>query len=44
MGALMKRAMTECGGRGGGNRDIAQGGVPDPVKVQLLIDSLARQL
>jgi alanyl-tRNA synthetase len=44
MGALMKRAMTECGGRGGGNRDIAQGGVPDPAKVQSLIDLLARVL
>ncbi len=44
MGALMKRAMSECGGRGGGNCDIAQGGVPDPAKVQLLVDSLAREL
>lgn len=43
MGALMKRAMSECGGRGGGNRDIAQGGVP-PAQVQSLIDSAAHEL
>jgi len=28
MGALMKEAMAALGGRGGGSRDLAQGGVP----------------
>jgi alanyl-tRNA synthetase len=28
MGALMKEAMTRLGGRGGGSKDLAQGGVP----------------
>jgi alanyl-tRNA synthetase len=28
MGALMRQAMTAAGGRGGGTRDMAQGGVP----------------
>ncbi|MGC1450556.1 MAG: DHHA1 domain-containing protein [Candidatus Sulfotelmatobacter sp.] len=29
MGALMKEAMTKFGGRGGGSKDMAQGGVPE---------------
>ncbi len=29
MGALMKRAVEQLGTRGGGNRDMAQGGAPD---------------
>ncbi|MDT8068205.1 MAG: DHHA1 domain-containing protein [Terriglobia bacterium] len=34
MGALMKEAMTKLGGRGGGNKDLAQGGVPDLSKLE----------
>ncbi|HEX8924386.1 MAG TPA: alanyl-tRNA editing protein [Terriglobales bacterium] len=33
MGALMKDAMTRLGSRGGGGRDLAQGGVPDSSKL-----------
>ncbi len=29
MGALMKQAVQTLGTRGGGNRDMAQGGAPD---------------
>jgi alanyl-tRNA synthetase len=29
MGALMKETMTKLGGRGGGGKDMAQGGVPN---------------
>jgi alanyl-tRNA synthetase len=29
MGALMKETMSKLGGRGGGSKDMAQGGVPD---------------
>jgi alanyl-tRNA synthetase len=30
MGALMKQTTFRLGTRGGGNRDMAQGGAPDP--------------
>jgi alanyl-tRNA synthetase len=33
MGALMKETMTRLGSRGGGSRDMAQGGVPDAAKL-----------
>ncbi len=33
MGALMKETMSGFGGRGGGSKDMAQGGVPDPEKL-----------
>jgi alanyl-tRNA synthetase len=34
MGSLMKEAMAELGGRGGGNKDMAQGGLADAGKLQ----------
>jgi alanyl-tRNA synthetase len=34
MGSLMKEAMARLGGRGGGNKDMAQGGVADAGKLQ----------
>lgn len=34
MGALMKEAIAKLGGRGGGNKDLAQGGVPDAAKLE----------
>ena len=37
MGALMKETMVKLGGRGGGTRDMAQGGLPNPESVQLAI-------
>jgi alanyl-tRNA synthetase len=30
MGALMKQTMATLGGRGGGSKDMAQGGIPNP--------------
>ena len=32
MGALMKQAVQTLGTRGGGNRDMAQGGAPDAAR------------
>jgi alanyl-tRNA synthetase len=44
MGQLMKDAMSELGGRGGGTADLAQGGIP-PGKVNLAqIENLLRDL
>jgi alanyl-tRNA synthetase len=34
MGALMKETLSKLGGRGGGSKDMAQGGVPNPEAVQ----------
>jgi alanyl-tRNA synthetase len=40
MGALMKEAVQKLGTRGGGNRDLAQGGAPDAASAeQALLDS-----
>ena len=33
MGALMKKIMAKFSGRGGGSKDMAQGGLPDPAAV-----------
>lgn len=44
MGGLMKDAMTALGGRGGGSRDLAQGGVPDPAKLHSAVDSAAAKI
>ena len=38
MGALMKEVMSKFGGRGGGNRDLAQGGLPNPDVVASALD------
>ena len=34
MGALMKQTVEQLGSRGGGNRDMAQGGAPDPTSAE----------
>jgi alanyl-tRNA synthetase len=39
-GKLLKAALAEAGGRGGGNARIAQGSVPDAA----LLDALAAKL
>jgi alanyl-tRNA synthetase len=44
MGALMKEAMTSLGGRGGGNRELAQGGAPAGTNVGGIIDEIAGKL
>jgi len=38
MGALMKQVMNALGGRGGGNRDMAQGGAPDASRLAEAIE------
>ncbi len=44
MGALMKQIMAANGGRGGGSKDMAQGGVPNAEAVQKALDSAAASL
>ena len=38
MGAVMKEAMTKLGARGGGNKDMAQGGVPEAGELQSAVE------
>jgi alanyl-tRNA synthetase len=44
MGALMKQAVTELGGRGGGGRDFAQGGADDGANIAKVLAKLASEL
>jgi alanyl-tRNA synthetase len=48
MGQLMKDAMAQLGGRGGGSADMAQGGLPagvaDSSTLQSLLQETARKL
>lgn len=47
MGQLMKQVMTKLGGRGGGNADLAQGGVPatsDRAGIEALLHETASAL
>jgi alanyl-tRNA synthetase len=44
MGALMKQAMAELGGRGGGTKDMAQGGAPDASKINDAMEHAAKSL
>jgi alanyl-tRNA synthetase len=39
MGALMKDAMAKLGGRGGGSKDLAQGGMPNAEGLEAALDS-----
>jgi alanyl-tRNA synthetase len=41
MGALLKQVLSSVGGRGGGSRDFAQGGVPAGVYVEQLLREAA---
>jgi len=41
MGALLKQVLSSVGGRGGGSRDFAQGGVPPGCDVQQLLRQAA---
>ena len=41
MGALMKEAMQKLGTRGGGNRDMAQGGAPDVARAEQAVREAA---
>ena len=44
MGALMKDAMTKLGGRGGGSKDMAQGGIPNAAGIDETLTSIAATL
>jgi len=44
MGALMKEATQKLGTRGGGNRDMAQGGAPDASSAELAIRDAASRI
>ena len=44
MGALMKQAMSKLGGRGGGSKDMAQGGVPNAVGIESALKDAAVSL
>jgi alanyl-tRNA synthetase len=44
MGALMKEVMTTLGSRGGGSKDLAQGGVPDSAKLTETVRQVADKL
>lgn len=41
---LLKEVLTAAGGRGGGTKDLAQGGVPDASGVQQCLDQIAAKL
>jgi alanyl-tRNA synthetase len=44
MGALMKETMAKLGGRGGGSKDMAQGGVPSGVNLEAALRETAGKL
>ncbi|HKH97719.1 MAG TPA: DHHA1 domain-containing protein [Candidatus Sulfotelmatobacter sp.] len=44
MGALMKETMTALGGRGGGSKDMAQGGVVNDAGVEAALKAIAQRL
>jgi alanyl-tRNA synthetase len=44
MGALMKETMAKLGGRGGGSKDIAQGGIPSAAGIDANLSAIAATL
>jgi len=44
MGALMKEALTQLGGRGGGSKDMAQGGPTQIEQIETVLAQLAAKL
>jgi alanyl-tRNA synthetase len=44
MGARMKEALVELGGRGGGNKDMAQGGAQDTSKIEAVLDAISSKI
>jgi alanyl-tRNA synthetase len=44
MGALLKQAVQKLGTRGGGNRDMAQGGAPDSASAEQALSEAAERL
>lgn len=43
MGALLKETMAKLGGRGGGSKDMAQGGVPKPDGIEAALADAAQR-
>src|SRR5205085_7739940 len=43
-GQMLKTALQEVGGRGGGASDFAQGGTPDAATLRTVIDSLSERV
>lgn len=44
MGALMKEALVTLGGRGGGSRDLAQGGAAHPDDIESVLQAAAEKI
>ena len=44
MGAILRELVTATGGRGGGGKDFAQGGVPDAKQVQSVLEQAQARL
>lgn len=44
MGALMKQMMGKLGGRGGGSKDMAQGGLPNAAAIEAALSEAANSL
>jgi alanyl-tRNA synthetase len=44
MGAMMKETMSALGGRGGGSKDMAQGGVPSAERIGDVLEEIASRL
>jgi alanyl-tRNA synthetase len=44
MGALLKETMTKLGGRGGGSKDLAQGGLPNAGGIDSVLKAIAEKL
>jgi alanyl-tRNA synthetase len=44
MGVLMKETMTKLGGRGGGSKDLAQGGIPNAIGIDDALNAIAAML
>jgi len=44
MGALVKETLAKLGGRGGGSKDLAQGGVPTAEGLEAALEELPRRL
>lgn len=44
LGTLLRELVTAAGGRGGGGKDFAQGGIPDPGRLGSLLNEAAARL
>jgi alanyl-tRNA synthetase len=44
MGSLLKETIAKLGGRGGGSKDMAQGGVPKPDEIEAALADVSKRL